>query len=131
VVRTRLWTWWDTITLAAYELVAVAIALLVPDGWQFPTFIGALALLFLAIRRFLRHTKLGVRIRASQPSDAVSAPMWLMLLAGLGIAVPVSLLLRALGAGDSYGWTMIAAGSWIVSFRVADRWWTARVGTAT
>jgi hypothetical protein len=130
-VRTRLWTWWDTITLAAYEMVAVALALLVPDSWQLPVFVVAMGMLFLAIRAFLRHTERGVRIRTSQPSEAVSAPLWLMLLAGLGIALPLGLLVRALGAGDSYGWTMIAAGGWIVSFRIADRWWTDRVGTAT
>jgi hypothetical protein len=131
VVRTRLWTWWDTATLLAYETVAVAIALLVPSGWQFAIFIVAIVILGVAIRWLLRHTERGARIRASQPSEAVSAPTWLMFLSGLALALPVAFLLDALGAGGSYGWTMIAAGSWIVSFRVADRWWTARVGTAT
>jgi hypothetical protein len=32
------------------------------------------------------------------------------------------------GLGDSNAWTMTSAGGLIVSFRLADRWWTARAG---
>jgi hypothetical protein len=41
VVRARLWTWWDTVTLVAYEALALPVAFLVPGGRQLPAFLAA------------------------------------------------------------------------------------------
>lgn len=127
-MRARLWTWWDTGTLAAYELVVIVIVLFVPGGWQFPTYLVSVAALAFAAYRFLHRTARGARIRASLPSAAVSTPTWLMFGAAFAVAVPLALAGRVLGAGATDGWTMISAGALIVSFRIADRWWAARAG---
>lgn len=127
-MRTRLWTWWDTGTLAAYELVVIVILLFLPGGWQFPTYIVSVAALAFAAYRFLNRTGRGARIRASLPASAESTPTWLMFAAAFAVIVPLALAARLLGASDSGGWTMISAGALIVSFRIADRWWATRAG---
>jgi len=37
----RLWTWWDTVTLVAYEALALPVAFLVPGDRQLPAFLAA------------------------------------------------------------------------------------------
>lgn len=98
-MRARLWTWWDTGSLAAYELVVIVIVLFVPGGWQFPTYLVSVAALAFAAYRFLHRTARGARIRASLPSAAVSTPTWLMFGAAFAVAVPLALAVRVLGAG--------------------------------
>jgi hypothetical protein len=128
VVRTRLWTWWDTATLVAYELVVIVIILLVPSGWQFPAYLVSVAALAFGAYRFLRRTARGSRIRASLPSGSDSTPTWLLFAAAFAVTVPLALVAGVFGLGDPNAWTMTSAGGLIVSFRLADRWWTARAG---
>jgi hypothetical protein len=79
VVPARLWTWWDTVTLLAYEALALPVAFLVPGDRQLPAFLAGLLTLALIGRLFL----------------------------------------------------IIAVGAINPTVNVTDRWWTARVGTAT
>ena len=107
----RLWTWWDTGTLAAYELVVIVIVLFVPGGWQFPTYIVSIAALAFAAHRFLHRTARGARVRASLPSAAASTPTWLMFAAPFAVTVPLGLAVRVLGAGDSDWWAARAGAT--------------------
>jgi len=36
-----LWTWWDTVTLVAYEALALPVAFLVPGDRQLPALLAA------------------------------------------------------------------------------------------
>ena len=129
-MRTRLWTRWDTVTFVAYEALAIPVAFLVNGDWQLPVFLAGLLALAVLGRLLLTRTERGRGLRSSIPR-AGSAPFWLSFGAAVAVMVAISLFLRDLGAGHSDGWLIMAVGGINPTVNVADRWWTARVGTAT
>jgi hypothetical protein len=129
-VRTRLWTWWDTVTLVVYEAWALPVAFFVHGEWQFPVFIAGLVALFL-VSLASRNTDRSKRLRASIPQRTGSAPFLVSILAVIAVTAPVGLVIHALGADHSDGWLFVSLGGLTPALQVTDRWWTARVGTAT
>jgi len=59
-----------------------------------------------------------------------SAPWSLTIMAAVVVIVAISLAMHGLGAGQSDGWLIVAAGAINPTVNVTDRWWTARAGTA-
>jgi hypothetical protein len=122
----RLWTRWDTITLAAYEALALPIAFFVHGDWQFLALIAGVLALVVVARPLIKHTERGAGLRASIPRGTRSAPFWVSILAGTVVMVAISLVLRALGAGHSDGWLLVSVGGINPAVNITDRWWTAR-----
>ena len=123
----RLWTWWDTVTLVAYEAIMIPNALLVHGRWQYVVFIAGLLVLTVAGFAFVR-TGRGARARASRSDGPWTAPFWLSVAAGVAAMVAILVVVRTLGAGHSDGWLIVAVGGINPAPQVSNRWWAARAG---
>jgi uncharacterized membrane protein len=127
-MKRPLFTRWDLIVFAAFEAMAIAVAVFVSTGWQLPAFVVGAASLGLLAAAFFRFTPAGRRIAASVPHSTDPPPRWLMIVVMVVVLVVAEVLFRALGADNTSGWFGVGIGLWLPTLRILDRWWTTRAG---
>lgn len=113
---------------AAFEAIAVAVAVFVSSGWQLPAFVVGVLSLGLLGAAFFRFSPAGRRIAASLPHSTASPPRWLMIVVMVVVLVVAEVVFHALGAGNSSGWFGVGMGLWLPALRILDRWWTVGAG---